>query len=208
MSEFWEWVVGVSGASVVFVFLGRAVVGQLFARDLERFKSELQRAAALELERQKVELRKGAVEHETAFRWLHAKQADAVEDLYAKFIGAASAIEAAISTAAMMEIFGGGRTVFEAPVEMARDALREFKEALKGYRPIIPEDLDGILTDAEDVLDRHMFSVVAYDGALLMVDETGVKPQLLKEGVSADEELRSLERQVVGALRRTFSEKA
>jgi len=66
----------------ILAFLFKSLVGQLLSRDIEKFKIQLEKSYAIELERLRVDLRKEAFEHETKFGNLHVKQMEIIAEVF------------------------------------------------------------------------------------------------------------------------------
>lgn len=82
----WETVLLVLGGNAALVlaaaWFARSLIGQLLARDLERFKSELVSASSIATERTKHELQMAAQERSVRFTKLHEKRGEVIAAMY------------------------------------------------------------------------------------------------------------------------------
>lgn len=82
----WEIILIAFGGNTVLLgvlgWLARSLLGQLVAKDLERFKSELASASIAAAERLKHELHLAAQEHQVLVSKLHEKRAQVVAEVY------------------------------------------------------------------------------------------------------------------------------
>lgn len=74
---------GYAAAAAVVVFLGRKVIEHWFGRDLERYRTELQTEASIQLERLRATLERAAVEHQVRFSRVHERQAEVISEIFA-----------------------------------------------------------------------------------------------------------------------------
>jgi hypothetical protein len=88
----WESIVLLLGGNAallaVFAWLGRAVFAHFFAKDLERFKSDLSHASSAAAERMKHELQIVSTEHQIRYVKLHERRAEVIEKLYEMLVEA------------------------------------------------------------------------------------------------------------------------
>src|SRR4051794_2990928 len=82
----WESLLLALGGNVALLavlgWLARSLLGQLVAKDLERFKSDLTVASTVATERLKHELRLVAQEHQVLVSKLHERRAQVVAEVY------------------------------------------------------------------------------------------------------------------------------
>jgi hypothetical protein len=82
----WETVVLTFGGNVallaVVAWLARSLVGQLIAKDIERFKADLASASTVAAERLKHELQLAAQEHHVLISKLHERRAQVIAETY------------------------------------------------------------------------------------------------------------------------------
>lgn len=85
-SEFLVVLASVFGGSVaalgLVAFLGRSLIAQLLAKELERHKAELSARAEAEITRLKHEFSVSELEHQTRFTRLHERRADVIAAVY------------------------------------------------------------------------------------------------------------------------------
>src|SRR6266496_1602681 len=70
------------GVSGILALFGYKLLEQLLARDLRRFESDLKDKYSREIEKERIELRASAFEHEVRYSKLHEKRALATAELY------------------------------------------------------------------------------------------------------------------------------
>jgi hypothetical protein len=126
----------IGGQAVVvglIAWLGRSVMSQVLARELEQFKSTLSREAAISIEQTRHQLSLRAHEHQITFSKLHEKRLQVVAELYEKLIA---------STNTALEFSGedveGGSREWKAryaAVMGAVSSLRDSAQAAKIYLP-------------------------------------------------------------------------
>jgi hypothetical protein len=134
----------VGGQAVVvalIAWLGRSVMSQLLARELEEFKSRLSREVAISIEQTKHQFSLRAFEYQITFSKLHEKRLQVVADLYEKLI---------ISTNAALEFSAqdveGGSPEWKVRYEAVTGAvasLRDSAQAAKLYLPAALADEVG-----------------------------------------------------------------
>jgi hypothetical protein len=82
----WETLLVVFGGNAALLlaaaWFARSLVGQLLAKDLERFKSELVSASSIATERTKHELQMAAQERSVRFTKLHEKRGEVIAETY------------------------------------------------------------------------------------------------------------------------------
>ena len=127
--EFWQTLLVAFGGNLVLVaavgYLAKVFVGALLAKDLERFKADLQRAA---------------VEHQVRFSRLHETRAEVLAELYRRLAKAISDTHRFVASRNQ----GQGREALESLV-----ALYSY---LDERRIFLPTDLCGRLDDFTDTL--------------------------------------------------------
>ncbi|MBK8073876.1 MAG: hypothetical protein IPK34_18435 [Ramlibacter sp.] len=88
----WETVLLVLGGNAALIlaaaWFARSLVGQLLAKDLERFKTELVSASNLAAERTKHELQMAAQERSVRFTKLHEKRGEVIAEMYGLLVEA------------------------------------------------------------------------------------------------------------------------
>jgi hypothetical protein len=77
-----KYLISVTGITALLAFLGRALITQLLAKDLQKFQSDLQHRNNLEIERLRSDLKAMSFERETAFASLHERRAKILSRLY------------------------------------------------------------------------------------------------------------------------------
>jgi hypothetical protein len=163
-----HWFIGVSGAGAVITFIARAAMTHAFSRDLERFRSDLQRNSSLEIEKLRSALERERAEHDLQFRWLHTRRAHAIEQLHAAWITSVSAIAQAANTASLVHQLGRVYVPqsFIIPVDDAQRAYLAFDQQFRAHRPILTRDLESALQGAKNSLERILFEVKIYQTIL------------------------------------------
>jgi len=73
---------------LVLGFLGRSLIQQFLAKDIEGFRSRLQADSNIAIEKLRADLRQAAVEHEVRFSRLHEKRAEVLATLYGLLVEA------------------------------------------------------------------------------------------------------------------------
>jgi hypothetical protein len=134
----------IGGQAVVvglIAWLGRSLMSQVLARELEEFKSRLSREAAVSIERTKHQFALRAHEYQITFSKLHEKRLQVVAELYEKLI---------VSTNAALEFAGqdveGGSDEWKSrygAVIAAVARLRDSAQAAKIYLPAVLADEVG-----------------------------------------------------------------
>lgn len=125
---------------VVLGFLAKSLMSQLLAKDLERFKASLSQASCSAMEELKHQLNLTAHEHSVRFSRLHDRQAQVVEEVYARLLNLedASAVFSLVSD--------------NMPADLVEPALRKAEAAqtdlrlhLRRHEIYLPSSLSGIL---------------------------------------------------------------
>ena len=74
-------------------WLGRSLLSQVLAKELETFKSKLSQQAALSIEQSKHQLALKAAEHQVSFSRLHERRMELIADLYSQLVVATNAAQ-------------------------------------------------------------------------------------------------------------------
>jgi len=212
-----RWGISITSLAAVIIFLGRSALAHFFSRDVERFKAELQKHAAIEIERTRHELEQQRLNYETRFRWSHTRRAQALDDLYEHWITAVSAVHEAANTTIMAERMARPdiKHVFGVPIEEARTALVDFKQRLRAYRPILQPTIELGLSAAAEELEELLFRVKMHEAIKGAEGNRNAKQQnyamkevedLLNEIDSRLKKTASLEDKVLQLFRQSFGE--
>jgi uncharacterized coiled-coil protein SlyX len=146
-AELAQWFLGVAGATTVLVFVGRKLVEQLFIRDVERFKSDLQRETAVEVERLRSQLAQERYEHETRFRWLHGRRADAIAGVHQAVIRAIGATSTAAEGIISQHSLGlRFPQMLDTSIAEMRSRIQELNDAFRAQRVFLPERLNQLVS--------------------------------------------------------------
>jgi len=156
-----RWIIGISGASAVLIFVARRATEHLFSRDLERFRAQLQSSVAIELERHKAAFERATHEHGTRFSWLHAKKAEGLARLFEDIVRSTEATHQACTAVDVASRIGveGHPFVVEPIAEMLR-LRQQVNASYRALRVFLDSDVDdavgeflGVLGDAQNLVD-------------------------------------------------------
>ena len=131
---------------VVLGFLARSLFSQLLAKDLKQFETKLSQASAAAAEELKHRLSLVAHEHNVRFSRLHEKQAQVLEDIYAKLLDFEDA--SAAMTLANNET---PEHLLEFALRRAEDAGRELAQYIRKHELYLPAEVSSQL---QNLLDR------------------------------------------------------
>jgi hypothetical protein len=142
---FWQTLLASFGGSAILlalvVFLGRSLVSLLLEKDVEKFKSDLQAAAAMSTEKLRADLKIIAVEHEIRFSRLHAKRADVLAELHQLIVHALWEAEIFASP------FGFAGDDKKEQYVKAMNAITSYYRFFEEHRIFIPAELCATLED-------------------------------------------------------------
>lgn len=165
----WETILVVLGGNAALLlvvgWLARSIMGQLLAKDLERFKSDLTAASNVSAERLKHELQLAAQERGVLFTKLHEKRAEVIAELYGLLVEAHWASQ---SFASPME-WAGEPSKSEKYAE-AMNKSADFYRYFDKNRIYLPPDLCHRL---EEFLKGMRSKVIGF-GVYVGRDETGM----------------------------------
>lgn len=140
----WETVLLVFGGNaallVVLGVLARSLLSQYLAKDLKQFETDLTQRTQLAAEELKHRLGITAHEHHVRFSRLHERQAQVIEDVYARvleFEDASAALTLASNTTP--------ENLLEFALRRAEDARRELAQHIRQHEIFLPEDTSAQL---------------------------------------------------------------
>lgn len=142
----WETILLALGGNAVLLaalaWLARSLLGQVLAKDMERFKSELTAASTAASDRLKHELQLLAQEHQIVVSRLHEKRAQVVAEVYGLLV---ESHWAAQDLASLMEWAGEPpkREKYSAAMNKAAEFYRHFDK----HRIYLPAALCGQLEE-------------------------------------------------------------
>jgi hypothetical protein len=125
---------------VVLGFLARSMFSQLLAKDLKQFETKLSQASATAAEELKHRLSLFAHEHNVRFSRLHEKQAQVLEEIYARLLDFEDASEAmTLATNSTPE------NLLEFALRRAEDAGRELAQYIRKHEIYLPSEVSAQL---------------------------------------------------------------
>lgn len=130
----------------VLGFLARSLLSQYLAKDLKQFETSLTQRTQLASEELKHRLGMAAHEHHVRFSKLHERQAQVIEDVYARILDFedASAVLALANN-------GTPENLLELSLRRAEDARSELAQYIRRHEIFLPEDIAAQL---HTVLER------------------------------------------------------
>lgn len=144
----------------VLGYLAKALMSQFLTKDVERFKTSLSQASTTAAEELKHRLSLTAHEHNVRFTRLHEKQAQVLEEIYAKLLTFedASAALAYASSDTMAELM-------EPALRAAEDAGKALERHIRSHQIYLPEatsdNLAAMLEQIFALLAECSFSLSA-----------------------------------------------
>ena len=127
---------GTTGLLCILGYLARSLLSQLLAKDLKKFELQLTQASAAAAEELKHRLTLVAHEHHVRFTRLHEKQAQVLEEIYAKLLEFEDA-----SAAMSLADNNTPEQLVEFPLRMAEDAGRELAQYIRKNEIYLPSEL-------------------------------------------------------------------
>lgn len=133
---------------VVLGWLARSLGSQLLARDIEKFKSNIELTAAREIETYKAQLEKDRLRLQISYGGIFEKQANAILDLYKIVLTLESAASDAVSN------------LSEPPQERQfafRQAWSAIRTSYQQSRILLPQEIDEMLGNFINQMFRGVF---------------------------------------------------
>lgn len=133
---------------VVLGWLARSLGSQLLARDIEKFKSNIELTAAREIETYKAQLEKDRLRLQISYGGIFEKQANAILDLYKIVLTLESAASDAVSN------------LSEPPQEWQfafRQAWSAIRTSYQQSRILLPQEIDEMLGNFINQMFRGVF---------------------------------------------------
>lgn len=176
----WEIILIASGGNVVLLgvlgWLARSLFGQLIAKDLERFKSELANASITAAERLKHELRLVAQEHQVLVSKLHEKRAQVVADVYGLLVEAQWAAQDFVSPVELV-----GEPSKRDKYVTAMNKAAEFYRCFDKNRIYLPQSLCEKL---DEFIEAMRTKVIGF-GAYVRLEESSMTDHTLDKKYEA-----------------------
>jgi len=158
----------------VLGFLARSLLSQLLAKDLKHFETKLSQASAVAAEELKHHLSLVAHEHNVRFSRLHEKQAQVLENIYAKLLDFEDA-----SSAMALADNDTPEHLLEFSLRRAEDAGRELAQYIRRHEIFLPAEVSQQLQALQDRV-TSLLSTCSFNLVSKMLANDG-KPELFPE---------------------------